>query len=108
MKLPIIINENGDISVYDSLERAELDIEPTDVRNNIYSIYDSEGLMLIPVVVDDPEYDIVKIRASNEKKPSELREALIEFLSITGHDSLILRTMDLEELVNLTSVRDKN
>ncbi len=79
MKLPIIINENGDISFYDSLEKAELDIEPPDVKNNIYVIYDSEGLLLIPVVVDDPVYDIVKIYASNEKRPLELMETLIDF-----------------------------
>jgi hypothetical protein len=101
MKPPIIINENGDISIYDSLEKAELDIEPPDVKNNIYTIYDSEGLMLTPVVIDDPIYDVVKIYATDEKRPVELIRALIDFLSETGHDSLILRTMALEELVKL-------
>lgn len=101
MKLPVIINENGDVYFYDCLEKAELDIEPPDVKNNIYVIYDSEGLLLIPVVMDDPVYDIVKIRASDEKRPLELMETLISFLSEVGHDSVILETMSLEELVKL-------
>lgn len=101
MKTPIVINADGDVYFYDSLEKAELDIEPPDVLNNIYVIYDSEGLLLIPVVVDDPVYDVVKIYASDEKRPLELIETLINFFSEVGHDSVILRTMNLEELVKL-------
>ena len=107
MKPPIIINENGDISIYDSLEKAELDIEPPDVKNNIYTIYDSEGLMLIPVVVDDPIYDVIKIYASDEKRPLELIETLIDFFSEIGHDSLILKTMTLDDLVKLRMEYEK-
>lgn len=101
MKTPIIINANGDIYFYDSLEKAELDIEPTDVKNNEYIIYDSEGLLLIPVAVEDPVYDVVKIYASKESRKRELIDTLIDFFSLLGHDSVILRTMSLEELVKL-------
>lgn len=101
MKLPIIINTNGDIHFYDSLQKAELNIEPPNVMNSIHIVYDSEGLLLIPVVIDDPIYDVVKIHASNEKRPLELIETLIDFFSEVGHDSVILRTMSLEELIKL-------
>jgi hypothetical protein len=101
MKPPIIINANGDVYFYDTLEQAEQSIEPPDVRNGIYDIYDSKGLVLIPKVVDDPVYDVVKILPSDENKQTELIETLIDFFSTVGHDSLILKTMNLNELINL-------
>lgn len=101
MKAPIIISENGDIYIYASLEKAESDIEPTDVENNIYVIYDSEGLLLFPVVINDSKYDVVKIYPSNEERPLELMEILVDFFSEVGHDSVVLKTMSLEDLISL-------
>ena len=99
MKLPIIINANGDVEFYETLEKAQLDIEPTDVENNEYVIYDGEGLLLNPVVIDDPVYDVVRIYPTDEFKKDELIDLLVDFFSEVGHDSLVLRTMSLEELV---------
>lgn len=101
MKEPIIINTDGDISFYESLSTAERNLEPPNVLNNIHVIYDSEGLLLIPVVIDDPVYDVVKIYASDTDRPAELIEILIDFFSEIGHDPLILNTMTLKELVEL-------
>ena len=103
MKPPIIISENGDIYFYTTLEEAERDIEPPDVSNGIYVIYDSEGLVLTPTIVDDPIYDVIKIIASEESRPIELMKILTDFFSEAGHDLLMLDTMTLEELINLGS-----
>ena len=50
MKPPIIVYENGDVSVFASVEDAEISLEPPDVESNRYVAYDSEGrlLRLIP------------------------------------------------------------
>jgi hypothetical protein len=110
MKLPIVIYEHGDVEMYDSLEKAEMDIEPIDVRNNEYVIYDSEGLLLIPIVVEENRkfwggespVECVRILPSEEKKEADLIRGLINFLSRLGHDSLILETMELEALIKLS------
>jgi len=46
MKLPIIINEHGDVSAYRSLEDACSYMEVIDVRNNEYVAYDADGYLL--------------------------------------------------------------
>jgi len=43
MKPPIFIIENGDISVFESVAKAQLCLEPIDVKNDEYRGYDSEG-----------------------------------------------------------------
>ena len=50
MKPPIIIDEHGDVEVYNSVEEAAMNLEAIDVENNEYIAYDSEGrlLRLIP------------------------------------------------------------
>jgi len=51
LKLPIIIDENGDISVYSSREEAQVNLEPVDVLNNEYLAYDADGHLLQLVVI---------------------------------------------------------
>jgi hypothetical protein len=46
MKLPIIIDESGDILVFDSLESAERHLEPIDILNGEFVGYDAEGRLL--------------------------------------------------------------
>lgn len=46
MKMPIVLSENGDISIYDSLNKLESHIEPVDVLNSEFEIYDSAGKRL--------------------------------------------------------------
>ena len=46
MKSPIVIVEDGDISVHPSPEHAEVFLEPSDVKDSNYIGYDSEGNLL--------------------------------------------------------------
>jgi hypothetical protein len=46
MKLPILVNQKGDISTYFSVRDAEQSLEPFDVINNEYIVTDSEGSIL--------------------------------------------------------------
>jgi hypothetical protein len=47
MKTPIVLSENGDLSIYDSVSELESHIEPVDVLNSEYEIFDSEGKLLV-------------------------------------------------------------
>jgi hypothetical protein len=46
MTPPIVVDENGDVSFYPSVEAAARALEPIDVKNNEYIAYDSEGFIL--------------------------------------------------------------
>ncbi len=46
MTPPIVIDENGDVSLYRSVEAAARALEPIDVKNSEYVAYDSEGFVL--------------------------------------------------------------
>lgn len=43
MKTPIVVYENGDVSLFDSVESAEQALEPLDVANSEYRIFDGDG-----------------------------------------------------------------
>ena len=43
---PFVIDENGDVSLYRSVEAAARALEPIDVKNGEYVAYDSEGFVL--------------------------------------------------------------
>jgi hypothetical protein len=47
MRLPIIINEGGDLSVFRTVEQAERALEAIDVKNKEYVAYDADGRSLI-------------------------------------------------------------
>lgn len=53
MKLPIILNENGDITRFDSISEAESWIEANDVENNEYIATDAVGNKLELKVVEE-------------------------------------------------------
>lgn len=44
MKRPIIIYDNGDLLIFESIEKAESYLEPIDI--DIYTGYDSQGHLL--------------------------------------------------------------
>jgi hypothetical protein len=43
MKLPIVVDNHGDILLFDTVEDAQVYLEPDDVKNHEYIAYDSEG-----------------------------------------------------------------
>jgi hypothetical protein len=51
MKPPIKVNENGDVSYFDTIEAAEIYMEPADVENGEYTITDADGNVLHASVV---------------------------------------------------------
>ena len=59
MKPPIIVNEHGDVSFFASVAAAAAYLEPVDVRNGEYVVYDSSGSVL-QVVPADPHVLILE------------------------------------------------
>ncbi len=47
MKMPLIFNEHGDVSLYWSPSEAQASIEAIDVKNNEYIAYDATGRRLV-------------------------------------------------------------
>lgn len=55
MKTPIVICDNGDISIFRSVADAELSLEPIDVINGEYVAYDARGCLVDIKVVSESQ-----------------------------------------------------
>ena len=87
MKVPIIIDEYGDIELYASVSDAALDIEPFDVLNREYTVYDSEGSVLqlsvrkVDGIVPYVEKVVIEEPDLTTNRADELREKLEDFFT---------------------------
>jgi len=111
MKPPIIIVDGHDVSIYDSVEEAQVQLEAIDVRNGEYRAYDAEGRLLAMDIVAEKKRvllgliptDVELVRMSDgEAAPTherELRKALIAFLVATGSVAEVVDALTTSELV---------
>jgi hypothetical protein len=79
--LPIFIVDDLDVSSYKSLEEALSCLEPIDIQNNAYIMYDAEG-RVVQLATDGK-----RITATIEDEPShavQLEASLRKFLRIMG------------------------
>jgi len=111
MKTPIIVNESskieapGDVSLFESVFAAERYLEPEDVENKEYFIFDSEGQRLRPLV----EGRSVRLTQS-ETDPNQaetLRSMLAWLLELAGNQEAWCRNASLSELVQKAFERYK-
>jgi hypothetical protein len=113
MKAPIIVNGHGDVSIFESVEYAEQYLEPIDVKNKEYIVYDSEGHILQlaiskkerPSIFDRAGYiETVRISAveSGSDRSSELRKLLIKFFQETR------AVVEESDLLSLRELVDKS
>lgn len=112
MRLPIIVNEHGDISIYRSVEQAERDLEAIDVQNGEYVAYDAQGQPLVlSVVVEEkagplglfPRHiENVRMTEDPTAKADEagLRALLVQFLDRAGISLNDVRDEELSSFVN--------
>lgn len=99
MKAPIVIDEHGDVSVFETVENAQRALEVTDVSNNEYIAYDSEGrLLLLKVVAGDPRVSILEAE-SVARHADDLRRILKDFLVRTGSYDPSLNETSLQQLL---------
>lgn len=79
--LPIFIVDDLDVSSYKSLDEALSGLEPIDIKNNAYIMYDAEG-RVVQLATDGK-----RITAIIEDEPShavQLESSLRKFLGLMG------------------------
>lgn len=112
MRLPIIVNEHGDVSIYRSVEQAECALEAIDVQNGEYVAYDAQGRPLVlSVVVEEKSglFGLLSRRIENvrmtedptaEADEAGLRALLVQFLDRADISLSDVKDEDLSSFVN--------
>lgn len=102
-RLPIIIDDNGDINFFETLARVSYELEAIDVENDEYEAFDARGCVLT-LLADEGEVRIV-VPPVPVFHPDELAVRLKRYIERVGahrFDGLPadLATARLEELVS--------
>ena len=97
IKPPVIVDETGDIDVFESVEAAEIYLEPIDVENDRFVAFDSVGRLLRLL----PTTPRVTIESAEEfpNHAGRLRELLIQFLKDCGSTDPDVSKLEVPELV---------
>lgn len=106
--VPIIVNASGNIYFYTTQDDAELDMEPLDVRNDYYTVYDGTGRRLTLAIVLKPvrifcglctaliEHTVITGSEPHPTHAAELRQALVAYYELVGLDRLHLTPATLQ------------
>lgn len=84
VKPPIIVNQQGDVMIFEDIKEAESYIEVVDVENEEYVVFDSEGLVLTPRVLEDGIHVRLLNSSLLDPQPVELAGVLRRMLSQLG------------------------
>lgn len=109
MKPPIIVDSQGDLLLFESVEKAERYLEPIDIEGELVPIFDSEGRRLVARIVPDKigwwgqtakvTLSLAEEEAANE---TDLRMLLIEFLNkVRAESPNPLHLLPLKELIRM-------
>jgi hypothetical protein len=96
VRLPLIIDCSSDLYVADSVASTESEMEPIDVRNGEYNVYDADGRFLRPDVVLERrrEKTVVKDSEPEDLRPEELRQKIIHYLrTLAMHGTKIVEAV---------------
>jgi hypothetical protein len=96
-ELPIFIVEGHDVGIYESLEVAESDLEPIDVKAGVYAGYDAGGRRL--KIETDGKLTFITLAELEQSGAIELEEVLREYLDAMGESSARDPACDLPGLV---------
>lgn len=99
---PVVIVDRGgiDLSVWNTVARAERHVEVIDVKNQEFEVFDSEGRLMEFQV----EKGRIKLKLLEEQPEhaNQLRAALIAFLKAVNRSNMQpLDDLDLNSLINL-------
>jgi hypothetical protein len=83
---PIIVDAKGDVEVFGSLAAAEAALEPIDVANEEYKIFDADGLLLAATIAIDGIHVRIVESSPPDRQPEELVSVLRRFVSRLGND----------------------
>jgi hypothetical protein len=98
MRLPIIASSSGDVLIFETVELAQGYIEPQDVEDNEYIVFDSEGRLLQLVLRTQDEILVEQVETI-PNHAAQLQQTLINFLSQIGISKEWLQQASLEQLV---------
>ena len=98
MKAPIVVDENGDVSVFETVEYAAAFLEAIDVANDEYVAYDSEGRLLALEVSSANQQVMIREAETVATHADDLRRTLRSFFSRTGVRD-IASTVKVGELI---------
>lgn len=111
MKPPIVIDENGDICIFETKEVAEQYIEPIDVINHEYTVFDADGNCLILEVTPGLQPGLIKIfnkyvekvvireREGTSVTDYNPKHRLIEYLKKVLPNRALDREISISELI---------
>jgi len=110
----IVVEQGGNIEIFQTVREAEMYLEPLDVENNEYVIYDSEGRLLTALVVTEHQclfgLPFIKIPVKfvriqcHEPEPrhrESLRQALIKFAECLEMDINAIKSLSLKDLIEI-------
>jgi hypothetical protein len=101
---PIVADNKGDVLVFDSVDKAERYLEPIDIRNGEYVIYDRDGRRINGTVIEDGSVERVKLEPMSEpgNGRGELYRVLTEFLKrVSGAGDTDIEPRSLDELIEM-------
>jgi hypothetical protein len=96
---PVIVNEDGDVQAYPSVQSAILDVEAIDVLKDVYTFHDSTGRIL-KAQVRNGEVSLVSTSVL-EPDIDSLRKRILRFLRLSGVSNEGLSNAGLSELSRL-------
>lgn len=81
MQGPLLVIDD-DVDIFETIEAAERNIEPADVRQGRLVIYDKEGRIVRPLIVKRLLAEVVEFdrTASTESNVDAVRSGLVRFL----------------------------
>lgn len=99
MKMPIVVDEHGDLMTFSSLEEACSYIEPIDVKNSEYVAHDAEGNLLS---LDIKEVEKPALLGLGKKTQEEV--SITEPTDKNESDVLKRKILDYLQQVKVTDV----
>jgi hypothetical protein len=98
MKTPIIVDERGEVSIFETAETAEHAIEAVDVDNYKYIVYDARGQLLAFKAIGPNRQLVLEEAEPTPTHVENLVQTLISFLRRTGRLD-VATSMSLDQLI---------
>jgi hypothetical protein len=94
---PIIVDDNGDVEIYPTIEVACSKLEAIDVNENAYEVFDSRGRLLR---VETRGYDVWDMQVVSDvpPQPAELERRLRRFIERVGWERVGLADFERASL----------
>ena len=99
IKLPLIINESGDVTLYNSVFDAEQNLEPIDVHEGRYKGYDGAGRLLrIECFGNNVKIELAESSPSQIHELYQLLKHMVEFF---GKSCDGIEPDDIDSLIDM-------